>query len=287
MVAGFALPAAGGLASGVLMPNLRYLVMSLLFLALLRVDIVDVLRHLANARFLVYGAAVFLVVSPAVLYAIALPLGRAISLAVLILSATPVGAVSVTLADLVGGNAALAAGMAVLSSLLAPFTVPLVLGLASGSAVDLDRWSLFASLALTLFVPMLCSQVVVRWLRPVADYLRPRASVLNVLTLFLICFAPLAAHRELLLERPARLAGQAAVVFATFGLLLVIGYFTAPHRSREDRLALAAARAYMNLALAILIAATYFGPEVRAAVVVTALPWSTLLKPLEIVARRL
>lgn len=286
-LAGLVLPGMSEIASSRLVPNLRYLIMSLLFMVLVRVDVADVVDHMKDVRFLAYIAATFLVVSPALLYFATLPFGDTVALAVLILSATPTGASSATFADLIGGNPALAASMTVLNSLLAPLTMPFVLGTLTGSHVDLDRSSLFISVATTLFVPIALSRVVRRWFGGVSDFLHPRASALNVLTLFFVCFAPVSANRSLLLERPARLLGQLAVVVAAFVLLHLMGYLVAPGRSRRDRLALASARAYMNLGLAILIAADHYSPEILTVVVIGALPWSTLVKPFEMAARRL
>lgn len=286
-VFGLLLPGITGPATQYIMPNLQYLVMAMLFTVFIRVDLFEMLHELKNPGFLAYVSICFLVIIPAVMYFLVLPFGRDIATAVLIISAVPVGASAGTLARLIGGNPTLGASLTIVTSLLAPFSIPLVLQTLTGATVNINRLSLLTTLVATLFIPMLVSQIVLKWLKPIGELIKPRAPAINILLLFFVVFVAITANRDVLISHPQGLIGQTLILFGVFILLHIVGYAIAPGRSKSDRLALATSLAYMNLGLAVIIAAKYYGPTVLVPVVLAHLPWSTLLIPFKRVALRL
>jgi predicted Na+-dependent transporter len=58
--------------------------------------------------------------------------------------------------------------------------------------------------------------------------------------------------------------------------LHVIGYFIAFKEKKENRTAIAIGAAYTNNGLAIVLAVSYFRPEILVLMVLSEIPWSTL-----------
>jgi predicted Na+-dependent transporter len=67
----------------------------------------------------------------------------------------------------------------------------------------------------------------------------------------------------------------------------VIGYLICFKQNKENRIAVAIGAAYMNNGMAIVLATSYFKPEVLVLMVLSELPWNTLLGPFKKVANHL
>ncbi len=285
VVAGLALPSVGDV--GFLVPYLRYFVMTMLFMVFLKVDVVDILHHFKDVKLLSYITICFLLLMPAAVYLVLRPFDAQLALGALILTAMPPGTAAPTLTDLIKGNTALAASITIIGSLLAPLSIPFVLGGLSGESIQLDRSELFVSLATTIFVPLVLSQLLLHFAKPVTDRLRPVGSTVNIVILFCIIYSVIAAQRGLILEEPVQTFRRATIVFVLFVLFHIIGYYMAPWLKPKDRLAVATTRAYQNLALAIVVAAQFFGPEILLIVVLAELPWAVLPGPFKVATRHL
>jgi predicted Na+-dependent transporter len=78
-----------------------------------------------------------------------------------------------------------------------------------------------------------------------------------------------------------------AVLYLVFILLHIIGYMICFRQNKENRIAVAIGAAYMNNGMAIVLAASYFKPEVLVLMVLSELPWNTLLGPFKKVLSQL
>ena len=75
--------------------------------------------------------------------------------------------------------------------------------------------------------------------------------------------------------------------YLVFLLLHIIGYLICPKENKENRIAVAIGAAFMNNGMAIVLAASYFKPEILVLMVLSEIPWNTLLAPFKKVARLL
>jgi predicted Na+-dependent transporter len=91
----------------------------------------------------------------------------------------------------------------------------------------------------------------------------------------------------MILENPASLIWKVLILYVVFILLHIIGYFAYLKGSRESRISVAIGAAYMNNGMAIVLAASYFKPEILVLMVLSELPWNTLLHPFNKVMRLL
>ncbi|NLJ44728.1 MAG: hypothetical protein GX431_13800, partial [Bacteroidales bacterium] len=92
---------------------------------------------------------------------------------------------------------------------------------------------------------------------------------------------------DIIMQNPAGLIWQVAVIYLVFIILHFIGYFICWRDKKENRIAVAIGAAYMNNGMAIVLAVSYFSPAILVLMVLSELPWNTLLAPFKKVTERL
>src|SRR5665648_813315 len=80
-----------------------------------------------------------------------------LAVAVLLLTSMPAGVAFPTLTDIVKGNIALSMSIAIITSLIAPFTVPLLFGLIKFKGLSINTLAIFKDLSIIVFLPMILS----------------------------------------------------------------------------------------------------------------------------------
>jgi predicted Na+-dependent transporter len=72
---------------------------------------------------------------------------------------------------------------------------------------------------------------------------------------------------------------QIGFLYLIFILLHVIGYLIGYRHNKENKMAITIGATYMNNGMAIVLAATHFGPSILILMVLSEIPWNTLLVP--------
>ncbi len=106
----------------------------------------------------------------------------------------------------------------------------------------------------------------------------------NILILTVMVFAVIGSQREIILNDFLRILWQVAALYAVFILLHIIGYYIGFKKNMKDKIALTVVSAYRNNGLAIVLAAVYFDPSILILMVLTELPWNTLIIPFRKIA---
>jgi BASS family bile acid:Na+ symporter len=250
----------------------------LLALSFLKVDVAEILSHARRPGLLAYALAIDLVAMPALAFAGALPCDDDARLGLVLLAAMPTGVAAAAIAGMVGARTGLTLLLCVLSSLLAPLTIPAVLYVLFGARVELEYASLFSTLAIMVAVPLTVSQAT-KWLSP-----RATAQAIKygggVAVLILCCIITSVIARE-----AAFIRANVADVFAILGALYlgfaalqflgyVMGFWLAP----DEKLALSVSKTVMNNTLGIVVATRFFpdAPRVALVLILSAIPWSTV-----------
>jgi predicted Na+-dependent transporter len=86
---------------------------------------------------------------------------------------------------------------------------------------------------------------------------------------------------------PSNLIWKTALLYLVFILLHAIGYLMGYRESKESKIAMSVTAAYMNNGLAIVLASTYFGADIHVLMVLSEIPWNTLLAPFKRIIRHL
>lgn len=276
-------PAAAGLG-GLITPVL----MVMFFLVCLGVDFMEVAQAIRRPGFVAYVLVIYLVVVPAVLYGVLSVFSRDVAVGVLLLAAMPPGMAAPVFTGMMRGRVPLALTLTLACTVVCPFTVFMLFSLLTDQAVYVDPRELGLTILLINLVPLAAAHVMRRWPRAASFVAgaRTHAGALTLLCLCFIVYVAIAQHAAAITADPLRAATDLLWLYGVFVLLHLVGYWTAPWRPVPDRIALTVASGYMNNALAIGLAVTFFSPRVAFLVALSEVPWNTLPGVLKYALRR-
>lgn len=265
----------------------KILLAMMLFVAFMKIDAIEILENMKNLRLMSWITFVYMIVIPLGFYFLSGIFDHEFAVGILLLTAMPAGVSSPVLTDIAKGNIPLSMSLAILTQLIAPFTVPLLFRLVNIRLVDIDEFLMLRDIVILVFVPMILSQLTKKLLPGVVAGLHDLLTSFNVLIIFSFVFVTISSQREVILGNPAGLVWKLAALYLLFILLHIIGYMIIPRENRESRIAVAIGSAYMNNGLAIVLAVSYFSPAVLVLMVLSQIPWNTLLAPFKKVMERI
>ena len=270
-----------------MLPMLKPALAIVLLLVFIKIDVFDILERIRNYRLMLWLTTAFLLLTPIFLYELFVLWDAHFALAVLLLSAMPAGNSAPFLTDVMGGNTGLAMSITIVTSLLAPFTIPLLFHYLVGQEIIIDHWGLFFDTAGMIFIPLIISIFLKKLTPGVIKRVMPAFSTINILLLFLIIVSSFGSQRRLLLENPVDLLWDLLLMYGVFIIMHFIGFLISWKQDKKDRVAIIIERSYMNNGLAIVLAASTFPPSILILMVISEIPWSTTLFPLRWVFRQM
>lgn len=259
----------------------------MLFFVFLKIDALEILESIRNIKLMIYIAAVYMIIIPLLFFFPISIFDAELATGILLLTAMPAGVSSPALADIVKGNVSLSMSVAIVSQLVAPFTVPLLFWMIDMRGLEINELLILRDIAVLIFTPMIISQIFKRFFPGTIRKTQHLFTSANVLLLFTFVYLAMSSQREVILENPFSLVWQIIILYVVFILLHIIGYLAYFKGSRENRISVAIGAAYMNNGMAIVLAASYFKPEILVLMVLSELPWNTLLEPFKRVMARI
>jgi len=241
----------------------------IVFLSAFNVDLKQ-LRGVSLTRCFVYFFIRFIVFPVVIFYVVSffyLPF----ALSCLLLALMPVGTSVPAFSSLFRGNVSLALSLLVISTLATPFTVPLLTKLLVSEAVEIDKWALFRTLCVTVFVPLaiwfpLRNQPL---LTVRAREYGPSVSILLICTIIGVVFAQ---QRDVIFGQGDRLIGPVVVGALMYGSFYLFGWCF-PCQDRSDRISCTTASGINNLALGITLSLLYFPAHVSVFMILCEISW--------------
>lgn len=198
---------------------------------------------------------------PALLWSVLEPIDPILAIAALLFTLAPAGAASPGVASLYGGNVALSIVLLVITSLSAPFLIPLGIKLTVARSVGVDVMQVFRSLLITIAAP-LALHLPLRRVPPVATWLRENDSLFVVPTIGILVVTVIARQKSVILATPEIGALYLATAVVLFALFFVVGWTLSRGIEIGDRASYALASGVNNTAMGIVVAYLYFPPEV-------------------------
>jgi len=264
-----------------------YCLMILLFLSFLSIEMETLWAALKNTLpKIVCLSFLKLVLLPLVVYAVFRVVAPSYAVAALLLSGVSTGVVAPFIANLVGANGALVMVVVVVTSLLVPFTLPLLIDMLLHREVDIPLPAMIRMLAFVVFLPFLASETLRKGApRIQAGILKARYPI--SLGLFAVInlgiFSQYAGffHRE-----PATIITAGLIAVLLSAVYCGAGILCMFKKPLEDRLAGAITLGNMNNVLIIVFAARFFGPLEPTVAALYILPFFALVIPLRIYAAR-
>lgn len=209
---GLALPDLAAL----LRPLLATSVVLLLFFSLLRVDWLSILGHLRRPVLTAALVVWMLLVSPVLIWALLsnLPIPHGLSTAVILMAAAPPILGSTAIALLLGLDGALTLVVGLISTLLAPLTIPPLAFWLLNLELEVGTWELMLRLC-AIVIPALIGAILVRRLLG-RDWLRQNAGAVDgtiVLVMLIFAVGVMDGVTDTLIERPGVVALWLFVAF--------------------------------------------------------------------------
>lgn len=258
---------------------LKLLLMTTLFLVFLKLDILQVFQKMKNYKQVIFLTLVNMVIIPMVFFFAVSSFNRELAVGVLLLTAMPAASAAPVLTDILKGNAALSTSIVISTSIVAPVTVPLLFWILLNQNLPISPLLIFSDIAPIIFIPMAASQFIKRYfsetIRKSSHYYTP----LNILLLTFMVYALINSQRNAILSDPLKVLGEVGFLFVVFILLHFIGYCMVCNEGRKEKIATAVGAAYMNNSMAIVLAAIYFKPSIMVLMILSEVPWNTLLMP--------
>lgn len=263
---------------------LKLLLMMMLFLVFLKIDALEVFEKIKDFRLMISIALIYMIIVPLLFYFSITIFDNQLAIGLLLLTAMPAGVSSPALVDILKGNISLAMSIAIVTQLVAPFTVPLLFLMIGSKNLDINILLVFKDIVLLIFVPMIVAQAFKRFFPLAISRGQHLFTPVNVFVLFSFVYIAISSQRDIIIENPVSLIWKTVVLYAVFAVLHLIGYFIRYRENKENRIAFAVTSAYMNNGMAIVLAAAYFGPDILVLMVLSEIPWNTLLAPFKKIA---
>jgi bile acid:Na+ symporter, BASS family len=259
----------------------------MLFLVFLKIDSLQILDNIKNYRLMIYVTVIYMIIIPVFFFFSFSIFNAELAIGILLLTAMPAGVSTPALTDIVKGNVPLSLSLTIISQMISPFTVPLLFWLINLHGHSIDKLLMLKDMAIIVFLPLIFSQVIKKYFPLSISKTQHLFTSLNVFLLFSFVYLAISSQRIYILENPTGIFWKIGVLYLVFILLHVIGYLICFKQNKENRIAVAIGAAYMNNGMAIVLATTYFKPEVLVLMVLSELPWNTLLAPFKKVVNRL
>lgn len=251
----------------------------MLFLVFLKTDIMQVIKKMQNYRLMVFIVFLNMIIIPLLLFLIINPFSHHLAVGILLLTSMPAAVASPALTDIVKGNIALSLGIVITTSIIAPLTVPLLFWFIQVNDLSIDPWWLFKDLALLMLIPMATSQVVKKYALRTIEKKSHLFTTVNIIILSLMVYTVMGSQREVIINDSIQILWQTGFLYLVFILLHILGYLMGFAEDNKGKIATTIGSAYRNNGMAIVLAALYFEPSVTVLMVLTELPWNTLIIP--------
>lgn len=273
-----------GMVLGFLIPEwisplydyLIVMLMAILFITFVKINPPDLISHARRPLFLGYILSVNLILIPVICYLLTLHMDLDLRISLVLLSTLPSGTAAPALTEIIGGDTALSLMMTVLSTLLAPITIPLIFYLLFSTKIELSYMNMFLSLLCFIILPMLAAQATRKFLPSVIEKGSKYLGPITVMLIMLLAMTAIGKQADYIRAHIADMVIILITLFALFILFQAAGFFTAFGLPANERIALSISKMAMNNVLGIVIAMNFFNPRVTLILILSVLPWNTL-----------
>ncbi|MFP8881001.1 MAG: bile acid:sodium symporter [Myxococcota bacterium] len=281
--------------AAVVQPMMRYGLMLVIYIGFLTVDLGRLKEELKSWRYHLYLLVLLQLAIPALIYVVLrvatspLPNAHAWSLGMLLVLAAPAGAITPSICLMFNAKFERSLLIVITTSMLVPLTLPLLLRVASGHAMQLPLEPIEAFLTMIVVLPAVAAVLTRRFAPRVVGVIEPRIALLSVLCLSMIIIGSVAGLRDHLTAKPGILAEMVGISAAAFLTAYALGWFAGAKKEWPDRMTVAISATWTNVGLAIVLANEFFReamPLVVLFTVTASISWNATLVPGQWLASR-
>ncbi|MEE9910836.1 MAG: bile acid:sodium symporter [Deltaproteobacteria bacterium] len=258
-----------------------YCLMVNFFLSYLSIDLADVWRALRGHSAQIMAFTVMkLAVLPVILYFVFYVFAPDYALAALLLTGVSTGVVSPMISNMVKGNSSLVLVVVVITSTLAPFTLPALIKIVVARDVAISFLSMLKMLATVIFIPIAIVEMI-RYLLPklVAPVLRVQFPV-SVLMFALINLGVFYRYAPFFRKEPSVIILALVVAFVLAAIYCAVGIFFFRKGPLPNQLAGAVMLGNLNNVLVIVFSSQFFGPVEPLVAAMYMIPFFVIVIPL-------
>ena len=212
---------------------------------------------------------------PVILFAIAHVIIPKYALGVFLLALVPAAVSSPAFAHMFGGSVPPAFAIVIVSTLLAPFLIPLQFYWASEVAMNISPMAMFRTLAFCIFLPMalyFATRSFARWGNVMYDNVKFISIVLVAFVIALV----IAKQRAVILADVAGLWLPFAASLACYAIFIVSGAWLGRKQPRGVQTSYVVCSGFNNVALGVSLALLHFPPDIILLVAVSEIAWAML-----------
>lgn len=274
IILGLVFPPINPIFNNLLIP----LVMTNFFFSSLKVDFLEVIAHIKKPFLLGYILIIYLLIIPAIIYFLFQFINPELAIAMLLLASMPAGASAPMLTHIFKGNISLSMAITLVGFLLTPFSVVFLFFILTRTAIHIDLLTLFQTMIVINFIPLILAQATRKFAKTFVEKKQQYFSLIGIFCICLIGFIAISGNAKEILQIPINnLLVDIFWLYIIFGLFSIVGLFVIFWKNKDDRIATAVTKTYMNNALGIGIAVTFFNPKIALIMVLSSIPWGTTL----------
>jgi BASS family bile acid:Na+ symporter len=263
------------------------LLMVVLFFSFLKIEFVNAFHEMRKAVSILFVLCLLkLLVLPVALFFLTRAVLPEYALPVLLLSGISTGVVAPFISNLLNASTLLVLMMVVISSLLAPFSLPALVKLLVGQTLDLSFLAMVKTLAMLVLLPALAATLL-RYAAPSFPKKVERIQYpLSVVIFACINLGVFSKYSSYFRQRLEKVAEVVLIAFALSLVYHIVGLLVTWGRRGEDQLAGAISLAYMNNVLIVVFSSQFFGPLSPTLAAVYMLPFFVMIVPARMVGDR-
>jgi bile acid:Na+ symporter, BASS family len=272
--------------SSYLEPFPAFCMMAFLFMSFLSYRLTTVLAAVRTtwARILVL-LLLKLILMPTAVFMVFQSFFPKYALGALLLSGVSTGVVSPFFAELVRGNTPMVLFILVGSSLLVPFTLPVMVKMLVGQTMAIPLMAMIRLLCIIVFIPISLAEVCNHRLPKLVQAIRKHQYGFALILFALTNLGVFSKYAAFLRQHPGIILEALAVSAVLAAIYFVAGIVCALGRPQSEQLALAIIFGMMNYVLVIVFSSQFFGPLEPTLAAVYSIPFFTLLIPLRLYQR--
>jgi bile acid:Na+ symporter, BASS family len=277
LLAGVVAPGFGGYFQ----PYPLYAMMSVLFLSFLSIRITDIRETVkGSAGPIVAYLAFRMLLLPVAIGLLFQAVWPEYALSALLLSGISSGVVAPFMSNMVRANTPAVLVVVIVSSLLVPFTLPILVKLLFAQSMEISLPAMIRMLLMVVFVPLVVAEGVRRSSQATADWLLRHQFPISLCLFAVTNLGIFSRYSDFFYQRPQAIAVATLVACILGALYFLAGLLVAWGRPLEDQLAAVIGLGIMNNVLVIVFSSQFFGPLEPTVAAMYLIPFFGLLLPL-------
>ena len=258
-----------------------YCLMALFFLSYLSIELDAVWKTLKDHRGEILAFTVLKsLILPVVLFLVFNYLAPTYALSALLLTGVSTGVVAPFISNLVRGNSSLVLVVVVMTSILAPITLPALIQVVAAKQVEISLFGMIRMLTMVIFVPIIAVEILRRLtpdlLQPVMKWRFP----ISLLLFAIINLGVFYRYAPFFKKEPSVIIMATVVGFVLAAICCAIGIFFFRKGSVENQLAGAVMLVNINNVLVIVFSSKFFGPLEPLVAAMYVIPFFVIVIPL-------